>query len=181
MKSKHLFLIPVVAGVITSTACTATASGGASILSNLLQALSTPANNTTATAYSAPQSSGAVAGTSAVSISGRSAPALLERIFVTHIRAMNQNVSGQAAVAELNRYMDKIIEDTKTLNVLVERMSPGEKASFAVLLKSYLERHLSNGSAYTDVHTASMLANPAKYGIFRGYFRKMMSMLPQPA
>lgn len=93
---------------------------------------------------------------------------------------MDSRAKGRAAVGELNNYMDKSIADTQDIIRSIERMDHHEKARFAALLKSYLERHLQDGTAYTDVHTACMIANPGKYGVFRKEFLRMMNMLPQP-
>lgn len=189
MKPISHILIPAAVGAVLAASCTTGTAGSGAALGNLLTTIAANAQTAHAAKAQAPHAPVAVnkvpsyapaVAPVAAPPSGMSPHMLLERIFVTHVRAMNQHVTGQAAVAELNRYMDKIIADTKTLNVQVERMSPGEKASFAVLMKSYLQRHLRDGATYQDVHMACMLANPPKYGIFRGYFNKVLSMLPKP-
>lgn len=207
MKTKYLLLIPVVAGTIFSTSCQQANYGGTSFVTTLLQIFTNAAkkstttntstttnnvtnnttnntttnnttNNTTNLFTKTGSSSNTDTGTGAVS--SANANALLERIFVTHVNAMNQNTEGQAAINELNKYMDKCIPDIKTLNDIVEKMSAKEKQAFAVVVKSYLQKHLQDDALYAEVQVACMLANPAKYGIYRGYFQKMLSMLPQP-
>lgn len=108
---------------------------------------------------------------------------ILERIFVTYIKEIRINGGLDGGLNEilptLNQYMDKIIADTKTLIGMIEKMNDSEKMEVAQLLISYMETHLlAEDSEYKDLHQNCGYANPAKYGVFHGLFRKMMSMLP---